>query len=1565
MESSCHTIFPVNPPIVKVRQWKNKGDARDIYFIGSEHNSEVKETIEKFLQKQHCDIAILKKTFGNMYENLQESKHIQVIYEALFKDDTIQTLLLKIVHYLSLEKEKLYPYIWSDKSPLRFRFLKNTWVNYDANPFQSNFKEIPVVPEVQQLSDHIIPFTQLELVTYSDLIQYTSKGQVLKYYFPNEKDTFRVTELQGVIYEQQLLKQLWYTPVKNHQAMIQQSNCSYSRAIFTGKLDTEVSYKQMFDEIHTTKTLTFLQFYDDMNHIYYKVYKKHKIPESLFAEWTNPEFFTNQHSITCYSFIKNSSVSYMKLFMDQQKEVHITYRLDISENIGYEVIRAHLDSVLEELEKMIHVKILPIVERLAFKTSISVRNVHLKSLSASFAKLPAIFHVPSKNRIQKNILDMQFKRVEKYGESKNIVELIKSKLELDVPLIDILLELQEYGIEEQEVREYVEQIQKAEDLPMEKRKKRNFKNLGLIMHVTPISLGLQIYIDNASSFTDMQNALFWIRCAVYQWQQSSLVLRPSPGQQSQPQEEIRPVSPESGPLIPSPREISDTGSELSFGSSSSGRLSLPSSMGGAIGKKHQRLFKNMLEKLDPDIFAKTDNYARKCGISDLRQPVGMTLEQKEKIDKQGYGDGYDNYIVYGSDPKKQNVYMCPKIYCPNSQIPLSYEKYVQNGEKCPDPEDEPILLYTTSSWYNDPTRAHYIGFLKEKGYQNLKLPCCFKKPQTEKESKSTKRKQTDEESKEIPRPESKKVVEEGYIIDKIRQLNEGRFGSIPTSLHDFLYEGVPYSLCKSTVKSKECVLRRGISQTEDSLMQAIAYLLNFETKEKLLIHIQEKLDPFTFLTLENGKVYTYFLPTKPILPEINVEKRRHLRIWLDKHKEYTRQFGLEELLPILANDSIQEVPKAIRYKIARQLMIHASYERYLAYLEDHEVKNPYLLFDMIHHIGALIIVWNRDSQNIATMRCPYSAKNKQWYHGQDNIPYIMVMQQESYYEPLVVVDQHKNITQKILFTHFEKLQHLLSTCPSMMVYEDKQIQDLYSLTQWIEQLLSFPSTFTIKSLLINPQDQAIGCFLKNNIYIEFSTPLSMFSLKNVAEICNIPTIMYWEDLQHTILDIECYVQDVRLLQIKLQKLGLGLRLGTIRSQTSSIIKSIYTIPKVVYSEPPKIPLILKDVMIRTGDLIRNDSEAWFLLKKELLKKLIDEYDTLVQPLLSRSKKTQLKQLFTVFEYLDEPSRTAVILEETPYEDKVKLKHIYQNLLLDKPYYHKDTLIYEGYLKKEWIFTQKAIQQSLIEKVKFPTTIDRPKNAPDVLKETILNVQVPDSLKYPVLLNKEKLTMVPVPSKWRTQIWHKYMIGMLPSYQKNTLLEVFEWVAAQRGIQFDKEDLFYYLRKQVYLLIEKPASYEVLLEDPAMRHAWNAVLGRKYRTVREIIDIGFAGKSVSELQELWKKASQSSEWTIQDLDLYNISKLLKVNFLLLQKGKDISTVRGNIQELVASSKFIYAHSKNTWVSMPLFIFYKQLSEDKKSFIYNILVSEKDISYYSQGRFAPIEIRKMIEKHLENV
>ena len=1456
MDYSCHVLSPKSLPSVKVRQWENKDTYKDYKF-------------------------------------------------PLFKDDTIQTILLKIIHYLKLTEEPLFPYIWSDDKPLRFKFIKNNWDKYNVNPFFANLKDSPNIPDIQSISDRITHFTDINIVTYTHLKNI--KSQIQKYYFPNEKDTFKTNEIQVAMYEQQLLEKLWLIPPEKHTPLISTKVCSYTRAFFTSTVKSTDSYRILFDGM---EGFEFIQFYNDRNNIIYKVKKAHRIPNNLFDEWRTLEH-TKDNSIVIYSFIKNSTTSYMKLIMNNSKEVNIMYYIDVLENIGYEKIKGHLDDIVKQLQIITE----PTVERLAVKTSISIQDVNLKSLSVAFTKLPMIYNVPSKNRIQKNILDVQYKRVEKYGMSTDITEVIKSKLELGIQLIDIITELQEYGMEEAEVREYIEQIQKGEP---QKKKKRDFKSIGLLIIITPIALGLNINVNNASSYTEIQTALSWIRASVLNVPRSAHVT----------QTIEQPPSPTTS--IPEfvPRQFShsseSSGSELS--------------LGGAIGKKHQRFFNTMLNNIDSEMFAKTANYATKCGVSALRQPIGMTLEDKKRIDDLGYSDGYDNFMVHGSTPENQNVYMCPRIYCPTSKVPLSYKKYVANGEKCPDPEEEPILLYTTDNWYNDPTRPHYVGFLKEKGFNNINLPCCFAKEQ----------KDLPTSVKDVPK--DKKPQNDAYIIDKIKQLQEGRFGSLPISLHTLLHPNVPHVSCKNSVKSKECVLRIGVAQSTDSLMTSIAYLLEYKSKADLCTAIKDKLDPFTFITLENGKVYTYFIPEKPILPDTNPQKCKLLKKWLQEHKSYTKLYNLEEIMPYLDHKEI--IPSNIGYRIARQLIIHESYRRFIEYICSDEEKNPYILFDLIHHIGAVLIIWNRDNQNIATMRCPYTTKNKEWYSGAKLIPYIMVMNQENYYEPLIVIDQYHKLKQKISFTHFEKLQKIIEACPVMMKYEDKEIQDIFTLSKWIEILLTFPKKFKMKTIVLDPQDCAIGCFLANNLYIEFTVPLSPFSLKSLIERCDIDHIAYWEDIAYDIYDINVNVFDYRILQIKIQKLGLGMNIGTITEQTDTKIVAIYSVPSVKYRETPKVPLILK-----TTGVYNDDSKKWRTVKKQICKKLLAEYDKLVLPLLKMSKLSQLHKLFENFVSLDEAARVAVILEEIPYYDKILLQKYYEEVLLDKPYYYKDKIVHENKAKTEWIFNQK-VPEVLLENIKNPTTIHRPNNAPNKDTEIIIDTQLADNIPLPDLLNVAKLTFDDLPYKWRSKKLKEYKLGILSSYSPNdSLLEVFEWIAQLKGVKFDITDLHFYLKKQITQMLENPDTYELILEDPMIRSQWNDKLGRKYRNAREIIDMGFKGKTVAELQKLWNSMQQ---YPVQDIDLYNISRLFNVNFLILQKGKDVYEARGNLPELTNSSKFIGTR----WKETPILILSKYISENKKHNIYNIIVNkDKRILYYHSGKDVPTEFRDIIEGHHE--
>jgi hypothetical protein len=1445
MDYSCNFIYPKKPPTVKVIHWKSKTS-----------------------YKEH------------------------IINNVFFLDDTIQTILLKLINFLELTNEKLFPYIWDDDIPLRFKFTKNTWNNYNVNPFLSQEKDTPIIPSIQILSDRIMIFKTIHLVAFSDIKHFSTQTQ--KYYFPNDKDTFKENDIQIILKEQKLLESLWTIPPEKHNGIIISPKlCSYTRALFKVKIVPQKP-KITFENL---EGFDFIQFYDDSNNIFYKVKKDHKIPNDLFDEWRSIENKKDK-SITIYSFIKKSTTSYMKMSIIND-DVNIVYMLDVVENINYDTIKEHLDMTLA---KIAIIESEPEVERLSLKTSLSVKNVNLKSLSVAFTKYPMIYNVPSKNKIQKNILDIQFKRVEKYGLSTDILDIIRTKLELGVSLTDIYIELSDYGMEENEIREYIEQINTNEP---QKKKKRDFKNMGIIISIIPSAIGLNITINNASSFKEIQNALFWIRATILQWDiTKSVSINTTKPQNKSPEKSLTPP-----PLFVPPK----------FNDSDSSGSAL--SLGGAVN--HQRLFNTMLNNADPDIFAKTPDYARQCQANAFRQPIVMTIEEKEKIDKMGYKDSYDNFMIHGSSPENQNVYMCPRIYCPVSKIPMTFDQYVANGEKCPDGNDKPLLLYNSPNWYNSPTRPHYVGFLSKTGFNNVKLPCCFVK-----------------EQKDLPKtvkaiPKDKEKHDEDYIIDKIKQLQDGRYGSIPLSLHSILHPSVPHLSCKNTMKGKECVLRIGVKQHSDSLMTSIAYLLEYKNRTELLDTIKKELDPFTFLTLENGNVYTYFLSIKP-----NNKLIPKLKVWLLKeHPQYTDLFKLHDIIPYLEPDA--NPPNHIRFKIARQLLIYEAFNDFLDYICSYEEKNPYLLFDLIHHIGAVLIVWNRDNQNIATLKCPFTTKNKSWYDGSKLIPYIMVLYQETYYEPLIVIDQYKKIKQKISFTHFQNLQKLIESCPSMAFYEDKTIQDIFTLTKWIEIILSLPKKFKIKTLLLDPQDRAIGFFLENNIYIELNRTLSPFSLKNLVERCSIECIVYWEDIQNELYDIHTNIFDYRLLQIKIKKLGLGMNIGSIKQQTDTKIEAIYSVPKVIYDEKPKIPLIINDIPV-----YRNDSKKWNEVKKIIVETLLQKYSKIVKPVLQYSKRTQLYKLFEHFKSMDEPARVAVILEETPYHDKTILQDYYDEIILNKEYYYDSTKIYEN--KKEWVFNHK-VPYELLENVKNPSSIKRPKNAPT--SEVIVDTKIIDNVPLPDFLNVKKLTLNDLPSKWRSKKLKEYKIGI----SSHHVSQAFEWIANIKGIHFDIDDLRFYLQKQIFIMLEDPKNYELIVEDPTMRVLWNEKLGRDYRSTRELIEIGFKNKSVAQLQAIWKSITVVS---LHDIDLMNISTLLNINFLILQKGKDIKEARGNINELVIASKFI----GKDWEITPIFILHKQLTDDKKQNIYSILVDKnKKITYYHNGKDVPDEFNIIIKAH----
>ena len=1540
----CHKLYPKDPSIIHITQWMNAQQYMDHFFLNSAVPAEIKEQLQLFEQNKSYDDAILRDFFTPEEFNLFiSSSQPHFVYESLFIDDPLLTVLHKLCIFLDRKNTKRVPYIWTLQS-LRFNIIQPE-KGYNINPFMLK-TTLQQKATVEFLGEQILKYTHLNIVFFEDL---KLDPISLSYYFPSDKDTLSLTAntIKGYLNEQLLLNKLWYHPQKKHIDITQRSQCTYNRASFKGTLPTNQSLKQIFHLLRANSTIPFIQFLDDINHIYYKVHKHHSIPQDLFDQWINIANLNGHSQLILYAFIQEKSRLYSEIRIDAQNHLYINYKLDFAENITYERLEQHIQKILTYFQQYLHISTISIeIENLSLRTSVLIQNANLKSISKFMSSLLPIYKVPTKNRIQKNILDIQFKRIERYGQTKNIREYIKSKLSLDIPILDIILDLQAYGIDETEVRDYFEEIQQEIDQPgLAERKKRDIRNLGLIMHLSIVPLGIQIQIDNAASFTEITNALFWTRATLMDWEQSEKAVRqlkpavakaPSTDEEEEEEKIVLPTG-------VSPKEISPlsslSGSELSFG--------------GAVGKEYHRYFNTHLKQLDPNIFALTENYARKCQVADLRQPVGITKEQKAVIDASPYKDGYDNFIEYGSDPENQNIYFCPRVWCPKSQVPLSTDQYNKNNGSCPLEDEKPMLLYEHATWYHDINRPHYVGFLKERGYNNVQLPCCFKLPPkapvVQKEVKPKKLKQ-----KEQSVQPAKELEDDTYIIDRIKKIPEARLGTIPPSLHEFIYPNVPYQLCRNTVKSQECLLRRGIATSKDTFMDSIAYLMGLDKKEAFIQHIQKHLDPLTYLSLENGLIYQTFVPTKPIFPEKEHGMCKELIIWLKKYSSYARLFDLENWEKLL-NKDVEQLPLHIRYEISRQLLIHQSYLNFIQYLKQDEEKNPQFFYDLLHHLGILLVVWNRDHQSLATLQCPYAYKMKQWFMGTSKVlPFILLLRQDNEYEPLVVVDPSKNITQRIAFTKYSKLETFLQQCSTFTDSSDEILQNIYALNIWIKNILFVQQKPYIPcNVILDYNYRIVALMTQGNIWIELPKPLPISYLIYLKDILPVKRIIYWEDIQNKTYDIRILIDEYRMFESKIKQLGFGLHIGSIRSQTEHKLETIFVVPKVVYQDLPKVPLMIQNDFQLTLEEIEYDRKKWYQTKKYILSKLLKEYDTIVLPL--KKKEERIKNLYEEFSHLQQPSRVRVILEELPLEDKDLLQKQYDELLLDKPYFKQPSGLHQT--ATEWIFTQKTIDEKDISIVKNPNLNYQQNIMPKSNQETLTSITLPKSSKLPKMLKESLCRIESLPTKWRGSTWAEYKISILKDYTRSSLLELFRWLAQEHYLSFDEDDLQIYTNKQIYTLLEDSNQFPMIFEDPAMRQAWEIVIKRKYRNLNEFIE-GIQTKTTTELQNLWMTVlqTQSEKLWIQDIDLYHISQLLRLNILIVIKGK---SAEKKTDDLVSSCKYIQNYDGIDSKYRPLLILYKELSKDKTHYEYGVIQKES-IHYYRQMDEAPTEWLQLIKK-----
>ena len=105
-------------------------------------------------------------------------------------------------------------------------------------------------------------------------------------------------------------------------------------------------------------------------------------------------------------------------------------------------------------------------------------------------------------------------------------------------------------------------------------------------------------------------------------------------------------------------------------------------------------FSKRMEDRDQKLFLKKKQgkfnaYSRMCASNMRRQPVILTEEEKERIDREQPGS-YTHSIKYGSDPKKPYYYICPRYWSFTENTSLTDEE-VEKRKRGPISVNDPVF----------------------------------------------------------------------------------------------------------------------------------------------------------------------------------------------------------------------------------------------------------------------------------------------------------------------------------------------------------------------------------------------------------------------------------------------------------------------------------------------------------------------------------------------------------------------------------------------------------------------------------------------------------------------------------------------------------------------------------------------------------------------------------------------------------------------------------------------------------------------------------------------------------
>jgi len=534
------------------------------------------------------------------------------------------------------------------------------------------------------------------------------------------------------------------------------------------------------------------------------------------------------------------------------------------------------------------------------------------------------------------------------------------------------------------------------------------------------------------------------------------------------------------------------------------------------GKKLNKpyYFQTLIEKKDPILILKEDTkeyngYSRTCLSDKRRQPVILTDNQLEKINKENPGFLREQDVIkYGSDEKHQFNYICPRYWClkNNTIVDPKDLKQVKGkdgkielvhptcGKVLPKKEKKVLPGYYIYEF----NEKYYPGLIPDRHPDGLCLPCCFKNYNTEGRIKSKERcqqqklvkgKDAKKEGKRTEVPEK----EEGYVLGPEKfPLEPGRWGYLPVEIQTMLHESsadCQVSKMNTSIKSGHpCLLRHGIEvdkkqsfvscisdaiffgkrivDEENRLTTKVAKVLSIEEMRERII---KSINIDSFIKYQNGNLVTDFHDPDR---SVNLDKYKHSKLYskldIKKHED---------------NIYFTKVVSA--------------FENFISFLKDDEalIDHTYL-WDIVcmpnkylFPTGVNLVIFqlpHDDITNNVQLICPTNHYSSEFYQARK--PTLILIKEDGYYEPvysyltdgnkLTVTKEFKEYDPKLSKTmravfkeivkpFFEIICRPLESMPN--VYKAKRPLLLYNLIQKLDKY-----EYKIKKLVMNFNNKIIG-----------------------------------------------------------------------------------------------------------------------------------------------------------------------------------------------------------------------------------------------------------------------------------------------------------------------------------------------------------------------------------------------------------------------------------------------------------------------------------------------------------